>query len=295
MIFSKKFFNTQNLAETHHKYLQEYFNKHSRKNLLMPFGYGGLFLNEIDFECGYYNNSYGPWAVIIYAVREYPDKFYRLVSNHSINSAKDFDDLRRDFNKSWSRILSKLDKNSARLHDVDLMLYLASSFFVLIQSSDIISGFQLSSENTFENRWSGRKYTCRKTLYEIRNWSKMLKKKQVYFSDMSYQSFFWSKAKEYGNKDSFWFYNLDAPVKKNSYAEKFTFQDLTRVMDEHVSILKYRDAQFMIILPEREEVLEHLHKGFSFYNTSENKWKNSFCQMSSNVGKGVKFIIIENK
>lgn len=200
---------------------------------------------------GFLNHSYTPIGAMLFALKTDPNFVFDTVAGRTITE-EDFETIRQDFNTHFGKLRDMRGKGPRGTATIDEFTRLGVLFMMLNAASDKTFGLMTNYCGDFENPWCGRKsFTYKMKWKDIQIYSAKLK--EVQFSDMPWNNFFWRHISKTGS-DDFWFLNLpDLDPSIYNKSHEANREDILNFMTNNVPLLSRRGARILLFVKLTKE------------------------------------------
>jgi len=137
--------------------LSQFFEKYERDTLIMPFTKDLEPYWVSDIERAWFNYEFFPYTVLHCVLRDYPMEFIQMVDGICVDSSDYHRELVDDFNKIYMRALKNKGGGFPKgTLSEDEFIRLASTFYILLMSSNLTLGLDFNGLGLVQNKWNGR-------------------------------------------------------------------------------------------------------------------------------------------
>jgi hypothetical protein len=262
-------------------------------SIFLPFTFNGEPFFSFGVENACLNHKYEPFTILFYAMRDHYRDMYDYCSGVVIATEKDYEDIRTDFNRGFTKVLDGCSSSAEGrgLCSVEEMIRLGSQFYLLQRSCCNIEGLVTDADRRFENKWNGRRTIISTTFREFEQYAFKLKK--TYMSGLNWFNFFHRYADK-TNDETLWLFNLPKVerYKGEEFEQEFTEPELFSLFDCLVSITK-REGFAFVLGKRDEEVLDLIKNHFTFRNIAGKK-SGAFLYLNDDLGETGEYFCITN-
>lgn len=226
-----------------------------------PFWIGGV-------DRGAFNQSYAPFSVVYYVIREHTEEFLHMVDGQVVESEQDYNRVLDQFNKIFSRVLQGRGRGTIRGYcSTDEMIRIGSLFFLLQMTCDQSQGLVLDADRGFASGWCGKKVQIDLPIKKLSQYARKIK--NVYMSDMAWHRFMYRYVP---NTDSqtMWFFNvpkfMDDDYKdghEGSVHQWFTRDDFMALVDL-LPAIGNRDGYALALVRKNDSFIRDAKRLFKF-------------------------------
>jgi hypothetical protein len=228
-----------------------------------PFWIGGV-------DKGAFNQSYAPYAVLYYVLREHPEEFRHLVDGTYIENGSDYHSLLDQFNRVFHRVLIGRGRGAIRGYcSTDEMIRMGTLFYLLQLSCDHSEGLVLDDERRFANNWGKEPVKVELAPKTVSQYGRKLE--NVVMSDMAWHQFMYRYV-PLTDARTMWFFNVPKFMDSNYDTESdgsvhqwFTQQDFMVLIDLLPAITN-RGGLALCMVRGGDEFVADAHRLFKFDN-----------------------------
>lgn len=236
-----------------------------------PFWIGGV-------GKGAWNQSYAPYTVLYYVIRDHLQDFVDLVDGVVIESEFAYNNTLNLFNKIYERVLQGRGRGITRGYcSEDEMIRIATLFYLLQKSCDQTRGTILNQDQLFMNDWCGKKVMIDLDYKAMEQYSDKLS--NIVMSDMYWKEFIFRYMKM-TDEETLWFFNVPDFLNMSQFtrnineAKDFKHKDFVDLVDLMPRIAK-RGGRALAVVRKDETFSAEAKRLFNFQPVSSQVSRNN--------------------